>query len=218
MIIGQIDYLNLLPFDVFVKSYDSSLYFRMKRHRSYPAKINRLFLTRRVHAGFVSSIITQKQHKHNMGIVAYKKVQSVLIKRQNTHEISADPHSQTSNVLANILSLKGEVIIGDRALRARNQNDYDDMATLWYQRYKLPFVFAVFCSNHYHHLYQKITKLFVKNHPKIPQYILARYANQSQIAPSAIRAYLRNIHYHIGIKERKALYKFFRLAKKNGKP
>ena len=127
MIIGQIDYLNLLPFDVFVKSYDSSLYFRMKRHRSYPAKINQLFLTRRVHAGFVSSIITQKQYKHNLGIVAYKKVQSVLIKRQNAHEICADPHSQTSNILANVLSLKGEVIIGDRALRAPNQNEYEDL-------------------------------------------------------------------------------------------
>ena len=214
MIIGQIDYLNLLPFDVFVKSYDSSLYFRMKRHRSYPAKINQLFLTRRVHAGFVSSIITQKQYKHNLGIVAYKKVQSVLIKRQNAHEICADPHSQTSNILANVLSLKGEVIIGDRALRAPNQNEYEDLAMLWHQKHKLPFVFAVFCSNDYHSLYQKIAKQFLKNQPKIPQYILARYAKQSQITPKAIRSYLRNIHYRIDIKEHRALYKFFRLAKK----
>ncbi|MDE5603400.1 MAG: menaquinone biosynthesis protein, partial [Helicobacter sp.] len=83
---GKIDYLNLLPFEVFIRSYPTPSNFRLfyQKKKSYPAKLNREFLFDRIDAGFVSSItaLYNKKNKRflasSIGIVARNKVLSVV--------------------------------------------------------------------------------------------------------------------------------------------
>ena len=115
--IGKIDYLNLLPFDVYLKA--SSLSTQQKRmiayKKSYPAKLNKDFLFSRIDAGFVSSIMAlgDKKIASNIGIIAKGEVWSVVAIPNENQE---DYQSATSNALAKVLGVSGEIRIGDRAL------------------------------------------------------------------------------------------------------
>lgn len=123
---GKIEYLNLLPFDVFLKGYRTSNGFKSTCNykKSYPAKLNKEFLFRRIDAGFISSIAGMKAHYKTKackaGIIAYKEVWSVLVLESSP---ASDYQSATSNALCLVLDLKGAVLIGDRALKYH----YDSM-------------------------------------------------------------------------------------------
>lgn len=213
MIIGQIDYLNLLPFTLFIKQYKNDKFFKiMQHHKSYPTQINQLFASKKIQAGFLSSLVSKKYNRLDMGIIAYKKVFSVLI---CDGDEKADIESSSSNMLAKILDVKGKVLIGDKALKVYyNHNiEFRDLATLWYEKYNLPFVFAVFCVNKDYLFYKKLAKQFLKTKINIPQYILNKYSKTTNISKHNISSYLSNIHYKIGRKEKKALKKFFDLSK-----
>jgi chorismate dehydratase len=213
MIIGLIDYINLLPFTLFIKKYNNKKLFDiMKYHRGTPRVVNNLFMKQKIQSGFLSSIMAQKYHKHNMGIIAKKEVLSVLLKKG---ENKKDLASNTSNILADILDIKGEVIIGDRALQLYFNDNYKyiDLASIWYDRYNLPFVFAIFCSNINTNFYDNLTKKFLSKKIKIPQYILDKYSKNTKISKSNILLYLSKIHYKITRKEKKSLKKFFYLSK-----
>ena len=116
MVFGSISYLNLLPFQVFLKKYISSSATKMSLHykRAVPSTINKALKRRAVHAGFISSITSQKHKCTNLGIIANKNVYSVLLLKG---ENRADPASASSNQLAKVLKLKGRVLIGDEALK-----------------------------------------------------------------------------------------------------
>jgi len=165
MVFGKIEYLNLLPFHVFMKRFTKSSQQKMSMHykRGVPAKINEKFLSRRVDAAFISSI-SAKNHKHvDLGIIAKKEVLSVLV-IPNTTDCS-DAESATSNVLAKVLNIKGEVIIGDKALRYYLENKPNiDLAAEWNRRYKTPFVFALLCYHKDKKLYHNIQKEFFEYH------------------------------------------------------
>ena len=111
--IGKIDYLNLLPFDVYLKA--SSLSTQQKRmiayKKSYPAKLNKDFLFSRIDAGFVSSIMAlgDKKIASNIGIIAKGEVWSVIAIPNENQE---DYQSATSNALAKVLGVSGEIRIG----------------------------------------------------------------------------------------------------------
>ena len=61
MVFGKIEYLNLLPFHVFMKRYASSQAKAIMEHKKgVPAKINEAFINRRVDAAFISSIAAKK--------------------------------------------------------------------------------------------------------------------------------------------------------------
>ena len=81
MIFGKIDYLNLLPFHVFIKRYmnNSRLHTSINFKKGVPSQINHAFKKRRVDAAFVSSVETSKYKSLNVGIVAKKEVLSVLL-------------------------------------------------------------------------------------------------------------------------------------------
>ena len=213
MIIGKIDYINLLPFYVFLKRKlrNDGAKKALEFYKGVPSVINRQFIKRRVEAAVISSIVSPKYRCSDFGIVAYKKVQSVLICPGQYKE---DTESNTSNILAKVLDVTGEVYIGDKALAKRNEG-CQDLATLWYEKTKLPFVFARFC---YHcenaALYERLAQEFLKSHVKVPSYILRRYAKRSGVPVSQIKKYLWLIHYSIGPKEKKALKKFLKLARK----
>ncbi|BCD68767.1 MqnA/MqnD/SBP family protein [Nitratiruptor sp. YY09-18] len=208
MIIGKIDFINLLPFYVFLKR---ELTFQEKSalefYKGVPSHVNRLYKKRRVEAAVISSIFSRNQKCSRLGIVANKKVLSVLI---CPGEDMPDSDSNTSNILAHILGVQGRVLIGDKALL--HQGDCQDLATLWYKRYKLPFVFARFCYRCKDYRYKRLSNKFLHSHIKIPHYILKRYAKRSGLSIKQIRTYLEFIHYTIGKKEELALKKFLSLA------
>ncbi|RDU67099.1 menaquinone biosynthesis protein [Helicobacter didelphidarum] len=129
---GKIEYLNLLVFDIFVKQYPTSSYFKINFNlkKSYPAKLNRDFLFHRIDAGFISSIAGMKSYRRkktcNAGIIANKEVWSVLVLPLDSKR---DYQSATSNALSQVLNLKGEVLIGDRALQYYFQQTKKEIKT-----------------------------------------------------------------------------------------
>jgi len=217
MVFGKIDYINLLPFHVFLKR--SSLPNAFKRscehQKAVPSSINRKFRKRVVDAAFISSIESKRKSITPLpiGIVAQKNVKSVIIKKG---EAKSDPASATSNMLARVLGLEGEVFIGDRALKLylKEPDTYIDLAQTWHEKYHLPFVFARLCVNAQQRFYKKLSAQFVQRPIKIPNYILKKYSQERGISPYDIKEYLKLISYTIKKKEQKALSIFLKKAKR----
>ena len=179
----------------------------MQYKKNVPAKINDAFVNRRVDAAFISSIAAKNRQHVNLGIIARKEVRSVIVIPSQQHK--TDMESASSNILANLLHVEGEVLIGDKALRyALANDDYIDLAQLWHQKYNLPFVFALLCYHKDKRLYKKIEKEFLKKEVKIPQYILQNAAKKTNIAPQDILTYLTLISYKLDAKAKKGLKKF----------
>ncbi|WP_156922669.1 MqnA/MqnD/SBP family protein [Lebetimonas sp. JH292] len=119
-----------------------------------------------------------------------------------------DTESETSNMLKNVLNLKGQVVIGDKAFREKN---CIDLAEIWYQKYKLPFVFALFCANKNQKEYKKLINKFLRKKQKVPFLTLKKYATRLGISTKEAKDYLDNIiYYPLGWREKKALKLFWR--------
>ena len=213
---GKIEYLNLLPFHVYLKK--ALRYSGQKQTLEYykdvPSHINHLFQKRRVDAAFISSIKAQKCTKPQLGIVAKKEVKSVLVLPNS--EMVLDGESETSNTLAQLLGLKGRVLIGDKALRyALKDGAYIDMAQVWHERYGLPFVFAVLCHHNKTPLLKRLQNGFYheERYIKIPRYLLEKAAKKSGVSAKDILNYLSLITYKISYKEEKSLKLFYKKAK-----
>ncbi len=213
MLFGKIEYLNLLPFHVFMKRFVSNnpAKMSMEYKKNVPAAINRLFQRRAVDAAFISSV-TAKKHPHvNLGIIAKNHVQSVLVIPDKANK--SDKESASSNVLANILDISGEVLIGDKALRyALHNPEYIDLAEVWSKKYNLPFVFALLCYHKDKNLYKRVERAFLKQKVKIPQYILHQASVRTDIKQKDILQYLRLISYKLDAKAKLGLKKFYKLS------
>ncbi len=215
MVFGKIEYLNLLPFHVFMKRFarSSQQSMSMNYYKDVPAKTNKKFLFRRVDAAFISSIRAKNYQHVNLGIIAKKEVLSVLV-IPNEKSVS-DSASETSNVLAKILNVHGEVIIGDKALRYYLQKkQHVDLAKMWNEKHNLPFVFALLCFHKDRNLYKKIEKNFLKRKVKIPRYILNEASERTKIHQEEILNYLKYISYNLDTKAKKGLVKFYKEASK----
>jgi len=185
----------------------------MEYKKNVPAKINDAFLNRRVDAAFISSIAAKKRQHVNLGIIAKKEVRSVIVIPGDTDK--KDVESASSNLLANLLHVKGEVLIGDKALRyALANNDYIDLAKLWNEKYNLPFVFALLCYHKDKKLYKKIEKEFLKKEVKIPQYLLQKASKKTNISSHELAEYLKLISYKLDYKAKKGVKKFYTEAKR----
>ena len=218
MIFAKIDFINLLPFHIFMKKNikSSQLKSIIEYKKSYPSLINKKFKKREVDSAFVSSIISRNEKSLDLGIVAKKEVLSVLL---IPGDYEKDYQSQTSNALAKVLDLEGKVIIGDKALDYYHKNDkssFIDLAEFWEKKYNLPFVFAVLCYSSNKKMLSQITKKFNKNHIKIPYYILSQYSKRTGISNKNILDYLKKIDYNLGIKEKRSLKLFLKLTKEKG--
>jgi chorismate dehydratase len=138
MVFGKIDYINLLPFHVFLKraSLPNAFKRSCEHQKSVPSSINRKFRKRVVDAAFISSIESKRKSITPLpiGIVAQKNVKSVILKEGIAKR---DPASATSNMLTRVLGLEGEVFIGDRALKLYLQDPtaYIDLAQIWHDKY-----------------------------------------------------------------------------------
>jgi chorismate dehydratase len=210
MLFGSISYLNLLPFQVFLKKYiknnSSKMSFRYKR--AVPSQINKALKRREVNAAFISSVTSAKCKCTDLGIIAHQKVYSVLLLDGSN---KSDPASATSNQLAHILELKGKVLIGDDALKYYLAGgEAIDLAEVWYEKTGLPFVFARLCYNKHTNTIQKLAREFSKTKVKIPQYILKKEAKKRGISPKQLIWYLDHIHYKMDDKAKKSLKLFLR--------
>lgn len=217
---GKIDYLNLLPFEVFVRSYPKPSHFQLfyNKKKSYPAKLNREFLFGRIDAGFVSSITALRAKKEHfkasrVGIVARKEVLSVICLPKESGE---DYQSATSNALLKVLGLKGRVLIGDRALlevlkqKREKRRDYIDLGKFWVKREHLPFVFGRLCIKKNHIFYQKLIQAFYKKRVRIPHFWLVKAAHKSGISKQEILSYLQVLSYKIDKKANFGVKRFYR--------
>ncbi len=181
----------------------------MHYQRGVPSKINEKFLSRRIDAAFISSISAKKYQNVDLGIIAKKEVLSVLV-IPHVKDIS-DTESATSNVLAKVLDIKGEVLIGDKALKYYLQGKpHVDLAKEWSKRYNLPFVFALLCFHKDKKIYKNIEKKFLQRRVKIPQYILKQASKRTDITSNDILKYLDYISYELDAKAKKGLLKFYR--------
>lgn len=219
MIFAKIDFINLLPFYIFLKQNISSTQTKqiINYKKSYPSQINKKFKKREIDAAFISSIVSKNCKCFNAGIVAKREVLSVLSIGEENYK--KDYQSDTSNTLAKILGMSGEVLIGDKALyhyHNTQTKDFKDLAQVWNEKYHLPFVFARLCYNKHFKSLDTLSKKFVTTKVYIPQYILENYSQRSGITKQQIKEYLQKISYKIGHKEKLALKKFFSLAKKKG--
>ena len=218
MIFAKIDFINLLPFHIFIKKNIKSTQQKsiIEYKKSYPSFINNKFKKRKVDSAFISSIASRNEKYLDFGIVAQDEVLSVLL-IPGIQE--SDFQSQTSNALALILDLEGKVIIGDKALKFYHENPNIikiDLAKEWKKKYNLPFVFAVLCFNSNKKALKKITKNFNKQYIKIPQYILEQYSKRSGVSKNNIIQYLKKIDYNLGFKEKRSLKLFLNLTKNKG--
>ncbi|WP_104748600.1 MqnA/MqnD/SBP family protein [Helicobacter cetorum] len=221
---GKIDYLNMLPFDVFIKSYPTPCFFKqfLRLKKTYPSKLNTSFLFKRIDAGFISSIAGFKfaLNSHSLGIIAHKEVMSVLLLAK---ENAFDKESASSNALSKVLGLKGEVLIGDKALQfyyANDKKDFIDLASKWYEEKRLPFVFGRLCYHKNKDFYKRLSLAFKHKKVKIPYYILNEASLKTKLKRQEILNYLQRIYYTLGKKERLALKVFYRelLFKRIQKP
>ncbi len=211
MLFGSISYLNLLPFQVFLKRYISSSAAKMSFNykRAVPSQINKALKRKEVNAAFISSIESKKCNCTDLGIIADKKVYSVLL-LSGDNEI--DPASATSNQLAKVLDLQGKVLIGDAALKYYlDGGEGIDLAEAWYEKTGLPFVFARLCYNKHDDAIQKLAKQFSRTKVRIPQYILKREAKKRGITPRQLSWYLEHIYYEMDDKAKRSLKLFLSL-------
>jgi len=208
MLFGSISYLNLLPFQLYLKRHikdnASKMSFRYKR--AVPSQINRALKRRAINAAFISSVESKKCKCTDLGIIANKKVYSVLLLKGKNE---SDPASATSNQLAKVLNLAGKVLIGDVALKHYLEGGEGiDLAEAWYDKTGLPFVFARLCYNQHGKSIEKLAKQFAKKKVRIPQYVLKNEAKKRGIAPKQLSWYLEQIYYTMGNKEKRSLKKF----------
>ena len=157
----------------------------------------------------------------SLGVAAEGPVQSVLlVARRPLDEVATlrlDPESRTSNVLAQVLlgrpevvdahaPADAEVVIGDRALVrevAATERAFD-LAALWTERTGLPFVFAAWYGDE--QAEPALEQAYARGRQKIPA-----YAAKSAIGVDApaLESYLRErIRYRLGPREVMGLDRF----------
>ena len=179
--------------------------------RAVPSRINKALRSREINAGFISSIESPRYNCTDLGIIANRAVYSVFVIEGDEKK---DNESATSNRLASVLNLKGEVIIGDKALKYYLDGGVGiDLATAWYEKTSLPFVFGRLCYNCYSREIQKISKKFIQKPIKIPQYILKKEAKRRGISPKQLLWYLGYIEYKMDYRAKSSLKRFLREVK-----
>jgi chorismate dehydratase len=208
MLFGSISYLNLLPFQLFLKQRlrdnASKMGFRYKR--AVPSQINRSLKRREINAAFISSVESKKCKCTDLGIIANKNVYSVLLLEG---EDEKDPASATSNRLAKVLDLRGKVLIGDAALKYYLEGGKGiDLAEAWYAKTGLPFVFARLCYNQHGRSVEKLARTFAHTKVRIPQYILKKEAEKRGVTAKQLSWYLEHIYYRMDWKAKRSLKKF----------
>jgi chorismate dehydratase len=215
VLFGSIRYLNLLPFQLFLKRARLSNQTKqaMRYRRDVPSAINLAFKRRRVDAAFISSVVSRHCRCTQLGIIADGPVYSVFVVPGEGQE---DVESATSNQLARILGLHGEVLIGDKALRYFLDGGRGiDLGAEWQQRTGLPFVFARLCYNRHGKQIERLAKKFGRTRTRVPQGVLRRESARRGMQPQQVAWYLQHIEYRIDHRGRRALRRFWKLSRRS---
>ena len=212
MIFGKIAYLNLLPFHMFLKRElrQSAEKKAWLLRGSVPSKINRDFEAGRIDAAVISSIKSRGRLCTDFGIVAEGEVMSVLLLPGGKKR---DTDSDTSNALAAVLGLEGEVMIGDKALgyRLRHPDHGIDLAQAWKEQTGLPFVFARLCAHPRHiERVRRLAERFFAAPTKVPYAVLKKEAAAHGLTAHQLQRYLKKIHYRLGWREKRSLRLFMK--------
>ena len=179
--------------------------------RDVPSRINKAFQKRAVNAAFISSIASEKCRCTDLGIIADGPVYSVFIVPGKNEK---DSESASSNVLAQVLQLRGKVLIGDKALQYfLSGGEGIDLAEQWKKETGLPFVFARLCYNRYGDRIEKLALDFSRQHTKIPQTLLKKEARRRGISGRELQWYLAHIHYKMDYRAKKSLRLFLRKSR-----
>lgn len=216
MIFGKIDFINLLPFHVFLKKNlrHSAQRLALHKRKGVPSQLNRMLASGRIDAAVISSVKSFGRTCTDMGIVAQNEVISVFVVPGTSRN---DTQSDTSNALAKVLDIKGEVMIGDKALKRYLEGiEAIDLGLAWKQKHGLPFVFARLCYCKDGRHYRALSRRFLKSKVNIPYYILKQKSEATGVSPEDIRAYLTKITYAIGRKEKLSLKRFANECKRKG--
>jgi chorismate dehydratase len=214
VIFGSISYLNLLPFQIFLKRAISNSQFKqsIRYRRDVPSRINSAFRKQMINAAFISSIASSKCRCTDLGIIADGPVYSVFV---IPGENEIDRESASSNVLAHILGLRGKIIIGDKALQHfLSGGEGIDLARQWKKETGLPFVFARLCFNDYGKEIKSLAADFAKQRVRIPQTILKKEAKKRDITSKELLWYLDHIQYKMDHRAQKSLKLFLKKGKK----
>ncbi len=208
MLFGSIRYLNLLPFQLFLKRHirhnGAKMAFRYKR--AVPSQINASLRRREVNAAFISSVHAPEFACTDLGIIARGPVYSVFALPGGSED---DPASETSNRLARVLGIDGRILIGDAALQYHLKGGEGiDLAAEWHRRTGLPFVFARLCYNRHGRHIEALARRFARTRTRIPQYILRKEAAKRGITPRQLQWYLKHIHYEMGWRAKRGLKRF----------
>jgi len=217
VIFGSISYLNLLPFQLFLKRAlpHSQTQQSIRYRRDTPSNINRAFKKHTVNAAFISSITSGRCRCTDLGIIADGPVYSVFVL---PGEDEADIESATSNILASVLGLHGKVMIGDKALKAFLLGmESIDLSQRWKEETGLPFVFARLCYNGYGEKIEALASGFASRRIRIPQTTLKKEAKRRGITPKELRWYLDHIHYRMDHRAKKSLKLFLKRSRKQAK-
>ena len=213
MIFGSINYLNLLPFQVFLKRALSSSQIQqsIRFRRDVPSHINRAFKKRTVNAAFISSVTSSRCRCTDLGIIADGAVYSVFVL---PGENQIDRESASSNILAKVLELQGKVVIGDKALKSYLSGTKGiDLSQEWKKETGLPFVFARLCYNGYGDRIESLASSFARQKIKIPQSILKKEAKKRGLEAKELRWYLDHIYYRMDHRAKKSLRIFLKKSR-----
>lgn len=205
MILGSIKYLNTLSFKIFLKKYikSSQLSTILRNKIGVPSLINQNLKKRKLDIAFISSVESFKYKCLKIGITSKREIYSVFV---INGEDKKDIESSTSNRVASILNLKGKVIIGDKALKYYlNGGEGVDIGKAWFDKTKLPCVFARVCFLHKKKIFYRIEKAFLNQKIKIPHYIFEKESKKHSLSIKEIKWYLSKIKFKIDSKEEKSL-------------
>ncbi len=215
MRVGLAPFLNTapfadLPFDIIYRP---------------PAELNRLMRAGELDCALCSSIEYYESHYDRVdcfGLAARGAIKSVNLYIKGSIEgarICLDPKSETSNALLQILcpnikivshkEATGFILIGDDALRKPVIDGYKtiDLASLWYERTGLPFVFALFIKQkglRSEKLETAISHLLSQFPKKI-----ALVAKEEHFPEKALREYFNLCHYRLGREDEQGLKEFY---------
>lgn len=196
-----------------------------------PSILSEKFLAGHYDAALIPIFTTlQIPHPHLLegcSISCKGPVLSVLIAHQKPlpqiKTISRDPHSRTSNALAQILlphiapsaslldgPAEARIVIGDPALQLRSAHpelSFTDLGASWFQLTRLPFVFAAWCLSpdapaHLPNTLRQAAKRGIKSIPAI--------ANSHPNPTMALRYLSHHIRYILHNEEKSAIQEFAR--------
>lgn len=190
LIIGHIDYTNMLPLDIPLDGKKT----QFKKVKGHPTEINQMLLSGKVDVGVISTAFYLENRDvlariSRFGIVADGPAMSVLLfsnkdlrslKSGERIKLFETPHSKTSVAMNRIIlseflkigfeiekdrqSAEAHLLIGDEALveREKNKEFVYDIGLLWKEFTGLPAVFAVLATR----------KEFLKsNKPEIDKFV-----------------------------------------------